>query len=212
VTLEGGGLVSLPRAADPQLFTDPVSLSFEDLTVTRAAASRGLLVRLTDAGGGAGTWQVQLAPQAATAGASIDIPGVITVSPGGEADVAVVARAAADAPQGENYGFVVLQRGDITRRIPYFFLVDRPALADAPVLALERQQSGDTREGADRVDAYRYPVRTVRQRARHGADGRGRCRDPVPDVHRSSGRERGRVRDHGDGRRAGRPVLSRRTR
>jgi subtilisin family serine protease len=158
VTLEGGGLVSLPAAADPQVFTDPVSLSFEDLVVTRGAASRALLVRLTDAGDGAGTWQVALAPQAATAGASIDIPGVITVPPGGEADVALVARASADAPEGENYGFVVLRRGTVTRRVPYFFLVDRPVLADTPVVTLKRQQSGDTRTGTSRVSAYRYPV------------------------------------------------------
>ena len=158
VTLEGGGLVSLPRAADPELFTDPVSLSFEDLVVTRGAASRALLVRLTDAGNGAGTWQVELQPQASTSGTSIDVPGLITVPPGGEADVAVVARAAADAVEGEDYGFVVLRSGNATRRVPYFFLVDRPALASAPVLTLKRRQSGDTRTGTDRVNAYRYPV------------------------------------------------------
>jgi len=158
VTLEGGGLVSLPAAADPRLFTDPVSLSFEDLTVRNGAASRGLLLRLTDAGNGAGTWQVELQPQAATSGASVDLPGAIAVPPGGEADVAVIARAAAGAPQGENYGFVVLRSGTITRRIPYFFLVDRPALASAPVLQLRRTQRGDTRTGTDRVDAYRYPA------------------------------------------------------
>ena len=158
VTLEGGGLVALPRATDPQLFTDPVSLSFEDLVVTRGAASRALLVRLTDAGGGSGTWQVELAPQSATAGASVDIPGLIAVPPGGEADVAVVARAAAAAVQGENYGFVVLRKGSVTRRVPYFFLVDRPALAGATVVKLKQLQSGDTRTGVDRVDAYRYPV------------------------------------------------------
>ncbi|HEY8705594.1 MAG TPA: S8 family serine peptidase [Gaiellaceae bacterium] len=158
VTLEGGGLVSLPNATDPQLFTDPVSLSFDDIVVTRGGASRALLVRLTDAGDGAGTWQVGLAPQVATAGASIDVPGAIAVPPGGEADVSVVARAAADAPQGEDYGFIVLRKGDVTRRVPYLFLVDRPALADAPVLVLKRQQSGDTRTGTNRVDAYRFPV------------------------------------------------------
>jgi len=158
VTLEGGGLVSLPHATDPLLFTDPVSLSFEDLVVTHGAASRALLVRLTDAGGGAGTWNVGLAAQAATTGASIDVPGTIEVPPGGEADVAVVARAAAGAPQGENFGFVVLRKGDVTRRVPYLFLVDRPALADAPVLGLKRQQAGDTRAGSNRVNAYRYPV------------------------------------------------------
>jgi minor extracellular serine protease Vpr len=158
VTLEGGGLVSLPRAADPRLFTDPVSLSFEDLSVTSGAASRGLLVRLTDAGSGAGTWQIELAPQAATPGASIDVPGAIAVPSGGEADVPVVAHAAAGAPQGENYGFVVLRNGEVTRRVPYFFLVDHPALAGAPVLQLKKNQRGDTRTGTDRVDAYRYPV------------------------------------------------------
>jgi subtilisin family serine protease len=158
VTLEGAGLVALPRAADPQLFTDPVSLSFEDLNVVHAAASRGLLVRLTDAGDGAGTWEVQLSSQAATVGASIDVPGLIAVPPGGEADVAVVAHAAAGAVQGENYGFIVLRKGDATRRVPYFFLVDRPALAEAPVVKLKKLQSGDTRTGVDRVEAYRYPV------------------------------------------------------
>jgi minor extracellular serine protease Vpr len=158
VTLEGGGLVSLPGAADPQLFTDPVSLSFEDLSVLRGAASRALLVRLTDAGGGAGTWQVELMPQAATAGASLDVTGTIDLPPGGEVDLPVVARAAAGAGPGEDYGFVVLQKGAVTRRIPYFFLVDRPALASAPVVQLSKTQSGDTRKGVDRVDAYRYPV------------------------------------------------------
>jgi hypothetical protein len=46
----------------------------------------------------------------------------------------------------------------VTRRVPYFFLVDHPALADAPVVALKKLQSGDTRTGVDRVEAYRYPV------------------------------------------------------
>ena len=54
-------------------------------------------------------------------------------------------RAAADATTGENYGFVVLRKGDVTRRIPYFFLVDKPVLAGETVLPLARTQSGDTR-------------------------------------------------------------------
>ena len=158
VTLEGGGLVALPRADDPQLFTDPASLSFEDLVVTHGAAARGLLVRLTDAGDGAGTWLVTLQSQAATAGASVDMTGLVTVPPGGEADLPVVAHAAAGATQGENYGFVVLTKGTVTRRIPYFFLVDKPALAAANVITLARTQSGDTRTGTDLVETYRYPV------------------------------------------------------
>jgi minor extracellular serine protease Vpr len=158
VTLGGGGLVSLPRAADPLLFTEPASLSFEDLDVQHIAADRGLVVRLTDAGAGAGTWQVQLVSQAATAGTSVDLPGVVVVPPGGAASLPVVANAAAQAAPGENYGFVVLRRGDATRRIPYLFVVSRPALVGAPVIALRRTQKGDTRVGADRVQQYRYPV------------------------------------------------------
>jgi subtilisin family serine protease len=158
VTLEGGGLVALPGAADPRIFTDPVSLSFPDLNVLAGAASSALLVRIQDAGGGAGTWSVGLQSQAATAGASIDIPGTVVIAPGGEADLSVVVKASADAVQGENYGFVVIHQGSITRRAPYFFLVDKPALAQATVLPLKKFQSGDTRTGVDRVDAYRYPV------------------------------------------------------
>lgn len=158
VPLEGGGLVSLPRAADPLVFTDPVSLSFEDLDVTHGAASRTLLVRLTDAGGGAGAWQVTVEPQAATAGASLDVPGIASIPPGGELDLPVVARAAADATPGADYGFLVLRRGDVSRRVPYLFLVERPALAAAPALPLSGRVRGDTRQGVDRVDAYRYPA------------------------------------------------------
>ena len=158
VTLEGGGLVYLPSADDPQLFTDPTSLSFGDLVVTSGVASRSLLLRLTDAGDGAGTWQVELQSQAATAGASLDVPGIALVAPGGEADISIVARATAGATQGENYGFVVLRKGSVTRRVPYFFLVDKPALAAAAVLSLKRTQTGDTRTGTDLVQTYRYPV------------------------------------------------------
>jgi minor extracellular serine protease Vpr len=158
VTLEGGGLVALPQAAEPELFTSPASLSFGDLQVSRGSAARGLLVRVTDAGDGSGTWQLALAAQSATPGTSIDLPGILSVPPGGEAELPVVAHAAAGAPAGEDYGFVVLTKDGVSRRIPYLFLVDHPALADGPVLKLARTQTGDTRAGADRVDAYRYPV------------------------------------------------------
>jgi hypothetical protein len=70
----------------------------------------------------------------------------------------VVAHAAANAATGENYGFVVLHKGAVTRRIPYLFLVSRPALAAAQVLPLRRTQTGDTRTGTSRVSEYRYPV------------------------------------------------------
>ena len=63
VTLEGGGLVDLPRADRPLVFTEPASLSFQDLNVNLRSDSRALVVRVTDAGDGAGMWQVELVPQ-----------------------------------------------------------------------------------------------------------------------------------------------------
>jgi subtilisin family serine protease len=154
VTLAGGGLVSLPRAADPKLFTAPVSVSFDDLAPGRSDTR---LVRVGDAGGGAATWQVELVPQAATAGAAIDLAGTLAVPPGGSVELPIVAHATPDAVQGENFGFVVLRNGASTRRVPYFFLVDRPAVAAATVVPLKALQRGDTRRGTDRVRAYRYP-------------------------------------------------------
>src|SRR5581483_3005005 len=134
------------------------SLSFEDLAVRTHAASRGLLVRITDAGNGAATWQVQLAPQASTAGTTIDIPATVAVPPGGEGELAVVAHAAAGSPAGENYGFVVLRNGAVTRRVPYLFVVANPRLADAHAVLLRRTQHGTTATGTNRVTVYRYPT------------------------------------------------------
>jgi subtilisin family serine protease len=158
VTLEGGGLVALPRATDPQVFTDPASLSFEDLDTQLGAASRGLLVRITDAGDGAGTWQVRVEPQAATAGTSVQAAGTVAVPPDGEGELAVVAQAAARSPAGEDYGFVVLEKDGVTRRVPYLFVVADPKLAGAAIVPLRREQHGTTAHGVDRVDVYRYPT------------------------------------------------------
>jgi subtilisin family serine protease len=158
VQLEGAGLVSLPNAADPRVFSDPASLSFEDLDITHGAASKALLLRITDAGNGSGTWLVSVAAQAATSGVTVDPGSVLVVPPGGETDIAVQVRASADATPGENYGFVVLRQGSITRRIPYFVLVEKPALASAPIHPLKKFVEGTTKTGIDRVDAYGYPL------------------------------------------------------
>jgi minor extracellular serine protease Vpr len=158
VPLEGAGLVSLPGSADPRILTAPASLSFEDLDITHGAASKALLVRVTDAGSGSGTWQVSVAAQAATAGVSVDPGGLLVVPPGGESVLSVEVRASADATPGQNYGFVVLRQGSITRRIPYFVLVDKPALASAPIHPLKAFVEGTTKTGVDRVDAYGFPL------------------------------------------------------
>jgi minor extracellular serine protease Vpr len=155
---EGAGLVWLPTAADPMLFTDPASLSFGDVNVLNGAADKPLLLRVSDAGNGSGVWTVSVDAQLASPGASLSVPGTVDVPPAGEVDIPVAADASAGAVQGENYGFVVLQQGTQTRRIPYFFFVDHPALASDPVSPLTPFVTGDTATGTSHVSAYRFPT------------------------------------------------------
>ena len=55
-------------------------------------------------------------------------------------------------------GFVILRRGGLTRRIPFWTRIERPQLG-APVKTLTHagRYSGDTRRGKARVSSYRYP-------------------------------------------------------
>jgi minor extracellular serine protease Vpr len=158
VTLEGGGLVNLPRAASPRIFTEPSSLSFGDLNVSRGSDSKALLVRITDAGDGGGTWSVALAPQATSAGATLEVAPAFVVPPGGEADLVAVARGSAAAAVGEDYGFILLRRGELTRKIPYEFFVGRPQVALMQSVQLRKFQLGDTINGPNRVSSYCCPA------------------------------------------------------
>jgi minor extracellular serine protease Vpr len=160
VLVAGGGMVNVQAADEPMVFTDPSSLSFGDLNVNRGAARRNRLLSVSDAGGGSGTWTVEVWPQVASAGASIAVPGVVSIGPGGTSDVAVAAVASAEAAAGDNYGFLVLRRGTIARRIPYAFFVTRPALESYQPTPgrLRRQFGGNTISGTSRVDVYRWPA------------------------------------------------------
>jgi minor extracellular serine protease Vpr len=157
VLVEGAGLARVAAADHPLIFTDPQSLSFAYLDATKGATSKTIQVAVSDAGDGAGTWQVELQAQAASGGATVEAAPV-TLASGGTAVMQVVARAANGAAAGDDYGFVVLRRGDVTRRIPYAFSVTRSGLAGAPVVPLKTNQTGDTRTGEDRADVYRWPT------------------------------------------------------
>ncbi|HKD31834.1 MAG TPA: S8 family serine peptidase, partial [Gaiellaceae bacterium] len=159
VLLEGGGLINVEAADSPKLFANPSSLSFGYLDASTAAASKSLLISLSDAGGGSGAWTVSVEAQSASSGASVT-PGasVVTVAPGGSVDLPVVAGASAGAPRDDDYGFVVLQRGADRIRIPYDFTVSHPKIGLAPLTAIKRNQRGSTVSGTDNVDVYRFPA------------------------------------------------------
>jgi hypothetical protein len=158
VLLEGSGLINVLAADNPMIFSDPASLSFGDVKPANGAVRKQMLLNIQDAGGGAGTWSVELHPQSASGGAALELPPVITVGPGGSTTLAVAATATAGAPTGVDSGFVLLRKGAVTRKIPYAFLVSTPDLpsigSPSPMRELQR---GQTKLGASRVEVYRWP-------------------------------------------------------
>jgi hypothetical protein len=89
---------------------------------------------------------------------ALSIPSLVTVPPGGEADVSVVAQAAASATPGDEMGFVQLTKGTVTRRVPYYFEVAKPALESQPATELRAIQVGNTVTGTNSVTQYRFPT------------------------------------------------------
>ncbi len=153
VTREGGGMIDLPAANKPLFFSRPATISYRILpTATHVSGS----VKLEDAGGGAGVWNATLAPQTRNTGVTIDI-GVAAVAIPGQLKFDV--STAGNAPDQNVAGFVVLRRGSLVRRIPYWFRVSKPKLAGEPHLRLRRggEHSGNTARGVARVSWYRYP-------------------------------------------------------
>jgi subtilisin family serine protease len=152
-TREGGGVIDVPAANDPSIFASPSDLAFGLLHVgTRAARFSDV----TDAGGGAGAWNVTIAPQGGPSGATVTAPPTVTV-PG---RLQVTATAAPTAAEGDATGFVVLANGVVTRRIPYWFRVTAPRLAREPHTTLSRTGTyhGRTAGKPSLVSSYRYPA------------------------------------------------------
>ncbi len=144
---EGGGRIDVVRADKPLIFASPTNASFG---LVRAGRSASRTIALTDAGGGAGTWSVQVtASGLVSAPAQITVPGRLTLR----------ARVAATAKSADIAGFVVLTRGTDRRRIPYWVGTERPLLARDlhRILARPGTYSGNTARGVSRVTSYRYP-------------------------------------------------------
>jgi hypothetical protein len=157
VLLEGAGLTDVSTATDPKIFTDPQSLSFQKVNVGEGDQRKAMLLTVSDAGDGAGTWNVAVAPQAQTSGVSINVPATVTIGSGGFMGIPVTVSAPASAGTGENYGFIVLSLNGVSRRVPYSFLVERPALANVVATPLQKLQTGDTAVGTNRVSVYCCP-------------------------------------------------------
>jgi hypothetical protein len=145
---EGGGRIDLVKADAPLVFARPTGLTF-GLLKPGARTTRTLT--LSDAGGGAGTWNVAFS----NSGAPISGPPDVTV-PGVLPLRVSVPRG---AREGDVTGFVVLTRSGIRRRIAFWFRVERPRLRLDRHASLGRtgNYAGNTSRGAMRVSSYRYP-------------------------------------------------------
>jgi len=142
----------LARADRPLLFAQPAGISFGLLG--RGASSKGEIA-LTDAGGGAGAWQVALVRRDRTTGANLVLPPTVTV-PGTLSYEAVTGPAAA---QGSFSGYVELRRGPDIRRVPFWGRVAVPALARHTPIQLRRAgvHRSTTASRPALVTRYRYP-------------------------------------------------------
>jgi subtilisin family serine protease len=152
-TRQGAGLIDLPRADAPLVFAAPTNLA---LGLVRRGRSATRTIDLTDAGGGAGEWAVSVRPQGQLDQVTFTTPSTVTV-PG---QLTVEASVSTEAPELDLTGFVVLQLGDETRRIPYWLRVTAPKLG-TPSIVLNKPgvYHGNTKGRPARVAAYRYPDR-----------------------------------------------------
>jgi len=144
----GGGRINVARANAPLVFASPTNVSFG---LMKARSKKTISISLTDAGGGAGAWNVSFAR---AQGAPVTTPASVSV-PG---KLAVTAKISAGAKEGDGTGFIVLRHGVDVRRIAYWLHVERPRLS-APVQTLTKSgnYSGNTSKGRARVRTYRYP-------------------------------------------------------
>jgi hypothetical protein len=150
-TREGGGLVDLPEANNPRVFISPSTVS---LGLLRVGTSKRTAIEIADAGGGTGTWQVSVRLPAAAGGVKLTVPATVAV-PG---SFELVAEAQETAAEADLAGFVVLQRGALMRRIPFWLRVTRVRLGPpARVLTKQGRYDGNTDNGRARVTSYRYP-------------------------------------------------------
>ena len=151
-TREGGGRIDLPRADAPLLFAQPASVS---VGLVRPGTGATRRIAFSDAGGGVGRWSAQVRLQVSAPGVRVTFPAALTVPARPILRVAVTARARAR----DVTGFVVLSRGGVVRRVPFWFRVARARLGfdRARRLARPGVYRATTVGAPSRVTSYRYP-------------------------------------------------------
>jgi subtilisin family serine protease len=150
---QGGGVVALQKADAPFLFAEPTAVSFG--LVPRGGDALAATVRLADAGGGAGTWQVSRVVRESPRGARLAVPATVPV-PG---TLTLTVSAARSSDGGDLDAYVELRRGTETRRIPVWGRVTVQRLARHRAAALREPGTyrSTTAGRPALVSHYRYP-------------------------------------------------------
>jgi subtilisin family serine protease len=148
---QGGGVVALPRADRPLLFSSPTAIS---LGLLARGETKTASIALEDAGG-AGTWTVARAVRSSVAGARMTVPASVEV-PG---TLDVVLQVSPTASAGDVEGYLELRRGQDARRVPFWGHVTAAALSRHEALVLTRPGlvRGTTAGQPGLVARYRYP-------------------------------------------------------
>ena len=85
VLLEGGGIIDIPGADDPKIFTSPSALSFGDLNANRGAVTRPLDARGLRCRRRLGTLDGRGQAAVGEHRASLEAPALVSLAPGGHA-------------------------------------------------------------------------------------------------------------------------------
>ena len=125
-TREGGGRIDLVRADSRS--SSPIRRTSAGVSSGAGVGTKQLVV--SDAGGGTDPWTVSIVTQSAPDGVTLT-PGSATIVPGTTLDLTLSVSQA--APEGDATGFVELTRGTDVRRVPFWFHVETPQLAQGPV-------------------------------------------------------------------------------
>ena len=192
MTLEGGGLVDLPRADRPLVFTEPASLSFEDLNVNRRSDSRALVVRVTDAGDGAGTWQVRAARRRRRRPVRRSTCRRRSSCRPAARPTSSRSREAARTPRpARTTASSCCGAARSRARFPYEFFVGRPAARAAAAEAAREVPAGRHGQRPNRVSAYCCPAAPFGPPPDYvgPTDGRDRHGDALRHEHRQARRQ-----------------------
>jgi Subtilase family len=144
---EGGGMLDLPKADHPLVFVRPANLSFG---CARQGKRVSRHVELTDAGGGAGAWDVTAQQDGGLI--HLRLPSQVTV-PG------ALAATMFGTGTRQGSGFILLVRGTVTRRIPFWYCHAAARLRRHGYGILKHTGAyfGNTRHRKALVSHYRFP-------------------------------------------------------